>query len=463
MTNKMIWLAALGLATTAACKDDSGLTGDDGPEPDAAPMPDAPPGVTIVDVPAGDISVDTTWTKNKIYVLQGYVFVTGGTLTIEAGTTIKGQSGSALTVTKNAKMVAAGTAAEPVVFTSASATPASGDWGGVVMLGKAPINVTGGTNLIEGFAASFGDRVSYGGGASPDPAHNCGSLRYTRIEYAGFALSTDVELNGLTLGGCGTATEIDYVQSHLGLDDGIEIFGGTVNVNHIVITQPDDDGLDWDFGWNGRAQFVIIQQKDGRGDKGIEADSNPNNNDLLPRSAPEIWNATLIGGDGPVSSKRQGGIHLRRGTAGKINNTIIAYFNQFAADVDGASTRGQFGAALTFKNTYFVKSTNAAAVWPANFDVSGGNQNDCDPAPAAPNTNCFDEQAMIGGDATNRLDVDVQLGAPKNITAPSFKPNAGSPVLTGCGTPPTGFDATATFCGAVGTTDWTAGWTRFPG
>ena len=461
MTKKMIWLAALGLAT-AACKDDSGLTGDDGPEPDAAPMPDAPPGVTIVDVPAGDIATDTMWTKNKIYVLQGYVFVTGGTLTIEAGTTIKGANGSALTVTKDAKINAVGTAAEPIVFTSASATPASGDWGGIVLLGKAPINVTGGTNQIEGFAASFGERVRYGS-TTPDSNHDCGKLKYARIEYAGFALATDVELNGLTLGGCGAATEIDYVQSHLGLDDGIEVFGGMVNLSHLVITQPDDDGLDWDFGWSGRAQFVIVQQKDGRGDKGFEADNNPNNNDLTPRSTPEIWNATLIGGDGLSSAKKQGGMHLRRGTAGKINNAVIAYFNQFGADVDGASTRGQFGTNLTIKNTYFMKSTNAAAVWPANFDVSGGNQNDCDPAPAPAGTNCFDEQLMIGGDATNHLDVDAQLAAPKNLAAPSFKPNAGSPVLTGCGTPPAGFDTTATFCGAVGTVYWTAGWTRFPG
>ena len=459
MTNKMIWLAALGLATTAACKDDSGLTGDDGPEPDAAPVPDAPPGVTLVDVAAGDIAVDTTWTKNKIYTLKGYVFVTGGTLTIEAGTTIKGENGSALAITKDAKIVANGTAAEPIVFTSAAATPASGDWGGVVMLGKAPINVTGGTNPIEGFAASFGERVRYGG---TDAAHNCGTLKYARIEFAGFALAVDTELNGLTIGGCGAATVIDYVQSHLGLDDGIEIFGGTVDVKHLVITQPDDDGLDWDFGWSGRAQFVIVQQKDGRGDKGFEADNNPNNNDLTPRSAPTIWNATLIGGDGPSTAKKQGGMHLRRGTAGLINNAVVAYFNQFGADIDGTSTRAQFGAALQIKNTYFMKSTNAAAIWPANFDMGATAQNDCDPAPAPVGSNCFDEQAMIGGDATNHLDVDAQLVAPKNLTTPNFKPAAGSPVLTGCGTPPSGFDTTATFCGAIGANDWTAGWTRYP-
>jgi len=459
MKKNMIWLAALGLATTAACKDDSGLTGDDGPEPDAAPMPDAPPGVTLVDVPAGDIATDTTWTKDKVYTLKGYVFVTGGTLTIQAGTVIKGDSGSALTITKDAKINAVGTAAEPIVFTSSAATPVSGDWGGVVLLGKAGINVTGGSNPIEGFATSFGERTRYGGGATPNDAHDCGKLKYARIEYAGFELAPGTELNGLTIGGCGSATEIDYVQSHLGLDDGIEVFGGTVNLKHLVISQPDDDALDWDLGWTGKVQFVIIQQKTGRGDKGFEADNHPSVFSSLPRSAPEIWNATLIGGDSPTTGKKQGGMHLRRGTAGKISNAIVAYWNQFAVDVDGLDSANQFGASsLSVKHTYFVKST-AADLWPANFDVSGGNQNDCQ----TPNTNCVDEALTIGGDATNHQNVDVMLTAPLDVVTPNFKPAAGSPALTGCGTPPTGLDTAATYCGAIGTTDWTMGWTRFPG
>ena len=454
MMKQIVWLAAAALATTAACKDNSGLTGDDQPEPDAAPQPDAPPGVTIVDVPAGGIATDTMWTKDNIYVLKGYVFMTGGTLTIEAGTQIRGDMGSALTITKDARIVAAGTAAEPIVFTSSSAAPVSGDWGGVVLLGKATINVTGGTNPIEGFPTSYGERIRYGG---TDDAHDCGTLRYVRIEYAGFELAPATELNGLTLGGCGTATEVDYVQSHLGLDDGVEVFGGTVNLQHIVITQPDDDGLDWDLGWTGKAQFVIVQQKPGLGDKGIEADNHPSVFTSSPRSAPEIWNMTLIGGDGPTADKRQGGMHLRRGTGGRINNTIIAYFNQFGVDVDGLDSAGQYGTGLQFANTYFMKSTNAAAVWPTNFDVSNGNENDCQ----TPNTNCFDEATAIGAGATNHVDVDVMLGAPRNLAAPDFKPMAGSPVLAGCGTPPAGFDTTATFCGAIGATDWTAGWTRF--
>ncbi len=451
---KTTWLAAVALLAIPACKDNS-LTGDDTQLPDAPPVvqPDAPPGITLVDVPAGDISVDTHWTADKIYTLKGYVWVTGGTLTIDAGTTIKGDNGSALTITKDAKINAVGTVDKPIVFTSSQATPASGDWGGLVLAGKAPINVTGGTNKIEGFADTFGERIVYGG---TDATHNCGMLKYARIEYAGFALSVDNELNGLTLTGCGSQTTIDYVQVHLGLDDGVEIFGGTVDVKHLVITQPDDDGLDWDLGWTGKAQFVIVQQRVGRGDKGFEADNNRNGGDLLPRSAPEIWNYSLIGSDG-LATDPQGGMHLRRGTAGKMNNGIVEFFPKFAADIDNAvpGSVAQFTAgALAIKNTYFVKATAATAIWPTNFDVAGN--------PPADNDGGLDEAAQLGGDVTNHMGVDPALTSPKNLTAPNWKPSAGSPVLTGCGTPPAGFDQTATFCGAIGTVDWTTGWTRFP-
>jgi len=458
MSKCTTWLAALALATAAACGDDSGLIGE--PMPDAGEEIDAPPGVTIVNVPAGDISTDTTWTKDNVYVLGGYVFFTGGTLTIEAGTTIRGKNGSALTITKDAKIVARGTAAEPIVFTSSSATPMAGDWGGLVLLGKASINVAGGVEDVDGFASSYGDRIVFGGGASPDDDHDCGTLEYVRVEYAGFELSPGSELNGITLGGCGRQTVVDHVQSHMGLDDGIEVFGGTVDLRHVVISQPDDDGLDWDLGWRGTAQFLIVQQREGTGDKAFESDNHPSVYSSTPRSAPELWNVTLIGGDGPAAEKRQGGMHLRHGTAGKINNAIIAYFNGFAVDIDGSDSAALYGTALSIKHTYFVKSTNATAVWPDSFDVSSGDENDCQ---GGANTSCLDEATVIGQDPTNHVDVDVELGAPKNLTAPDFRPASGSPVLTGCGTPPAGFDTSATFCGAIGTTDWTAGWTKFPG
>lgn len=446
--NKHVFVSLLLLAACGG--DDGGLTGDDTPPPDA-PSSDTPPGSMIIEVPGGDISGDITWTAENTYVLTGYVFMTSGTLTIEAGTVIKGENGSALTITKDAKLNAVGTAANPIVFTSNQTPATPGDWGGVVLLGKGPINVVGGTNSVEGFPTSYGDRIVYGGGANPDAAHDCGTLKYARIEYAGFLLSPDNELNGLTVAGCGSATTLDYIQVHLGQDDGVEMFGGTANLSHVVITQPDDDALDWDRGWTGKVQFLVVQQKLGRGDKGIEADNNNNDNELAPRSAPELWNVTFVGANGAAGDP-QGGIHLRRGTAGKINNAIIMGFTKFAIDIDGSSSVNQFAANnLTVEHTYFVKGSNATAVWPASFDGAG-----------AGNDGGFDEAAQIGGDATNKLDVDPMLTSPFNTTAPSWKPAAGSPALTGCGTPPAGLDTTATFCGAIGATDWTTGWTKFP-
>ena len=442
---------SLALALTlAACGGDSGLTGDDTGPVDSGPDIDGPPGSETIRIPAGDITGDLTWKGANTYILEGYVFLVSGTLTIEPGATVKGENGSALTITNDARISAAGTADKPIVFTSNKSPATAGDWGGVVLLGKAGINVVGGTNAVEGFPTSYGDRIVYGGGATPNNAHDCGTIKYARIEYAGFLLSPDNELNGLTVGGCGSSTVLDFIQVHLGQDDGVEMFGGTANLNHIVISQPDDDALDWDRGWTGKAQFLIVQQRPGRGDKGIEADNSNNDNELLPRSAPEVWNATFIGSNGAATDP-QGAFHLRRGTAGKINNAIVMGFPKFAADIDGTSSVNQFGAtSLSIKNVYFMKAASALSNWPAGFD--GAN---------AGNDGGFDEATMIGGDATNRIDVNPMLVEPFNVTVPNWAPAAGSPVLAGCGTPPAGLDQTATFCGAIGATDWTAGWTKY--
>ena len=442
----------LALSLFAGCGD----SGSNNNTPDARPSGgvDAAGGGNLVDVPAGDITASTTWTADNIYTLRGQVFVTGGTLTIEAGTVIQGDPGSVLVITAGAQLNAVGTAAAPIVFTSSQMIPSAGDWGGVVLLGRAPINVTGGTNLVEGFPEATGTKVEYGGAVA---AHNCGTLRYARFEYAGFELSTDNELNALTVAGCGSDTEIDFVQMHQGLDDGIEFFGGTASATHLVISQPGDDGVDWDLGWTGKLQFVIVQQKNGDGNNAIEADSNKNNNDALPRSAPEVWNYTFIGGDG-VSADKSGGMHLRRGTAGKLSNGIVAYFPTYAIDIDGSSSVAQFeSTALSIEHTFFVKSA-ATEVWPTNFDVDAATtmQNDCVADV------CFDEATEIGAAPTNHMGVDPMLTAAKNLDAPNWAPMAASPVMSGCGTPPAGLDTSATFCGAVGATDWTAGWTSFP-
>ena len=456
-TRNLVLCLVLCLPIAAACGDDD----DDGVDnPDAADGIDAPGGgeVDVTD----DVEADTTWSADNVYILKNHIFVRGATLTIEAGTLVKGDQGSSLVITNDSQINGTGTAAAPIVFTSNQpvGTRAAGDWGGVVLLGKAGINVTGGVDNIEGFAA--GTAGTEFGGTSD--SHDCGTLTYARIEFAGFEIATDNELNGLTVGGCGTGTELDFIQVHKGADDGVEFFGGTAGISHVVISQPDDDGLDWDNGWTGDVQFLIVQQSTTAGDKGFESDNNGSSMDATPRSAPTIYNATLIGSDANPGGafKTQGAMHLREGTAGIFRNFIIAHFADYGPDVDDYPTVLQTmggSPALTIESSYFFDNANGTNMgWPAGFDESEGVQNDCD----GDDANCFDEAAFFSAGARANTFADPMLEAPLNVTAPNFAPKNGAPVLTGGATPPSGFDASATFIGAIGDTDWTADWTAYP-
>ncbi len=427
----------------------AGLTACGGDDNDKAPVVQDG-GSSAIEVTA-DVTTSTTWTADKTYTLRKHVFVRdGATLTIEPGTVIQGSRGSSLVVTSTGKVNAAGTAAAPIVFTSAQPAGyrAPGDWGGVVLLGRAPINVTGGTNQIEGFPAGT-TGTTYGGA---DAAHDCGTIRYARIEFAGFQLAVDNELNGLTVGGCGSETELDYIQVHKGADDGIEFFGGTADLKHALITQPDDDGLDWDYGWTGRAQFVVVQQNGLVGDRGIEADNNGAAHDALPRSMPTIYNLSLIGSNSEpgTAGKSQGAIHFRRGTGAHVYNAVVTGFTDKVIDVDGAATVAQFtGGDLFLANSLIHDNFNivdTTTPWP-DSDNDGG----------------FDEAAAFFGTALANGAADPLLGAPYDLAAPSFLPAAGSPALTGGATPPADgfFDVAATFKGAFGTQDWASGWTAY--
>jgi hypothetical protein len=400
---------------------------------------------------SADVTADTTWTSGSVYTLTKHVFVRdGATLTIEPGTKVLGLRGSSLVVATTGKIHAAGTAAAPIVFTSGQPEGyrAPGDWGGVVLLGLAKINVSAGFTQIEGFPSGTA-ATTYGG---TDDAHDCGTIRYARIEFAGFQLAPDNELNGLTVGGCGSQTELEYIQVHKGADDGIEFFGGTADLKHAVITQPDDDGLDWDFGWTGRVQFAVVQQNALVGDKGIEADNNNNGKDNEPRSNPLVYNLTLVGSNlGGAGKTGQGGIHFRRGTAGHVYNAIVTGFTSRVIDVDGPESVAQFGAGELFLRDSVIYAnagvTDATTAWPET-DNDGG----------------FDEASAFFAAGLGNAAVDPQLADPANLAAPSFLPAAGSPALTGGATPPSDgfFDATATFKGAFGSVDWTSGWTAFP-
>ncbi len=407
-----------------------------------------------------DVTQNTTWTKGNDYVLKQLVYVDNATLTIQPGVKVLGDKGSALIVTTTGELAAEGTAAEPIVMSANFPVGMRGggagkNWGGVVLLGKAAINVPGGTNLAEGVKDE--PRNYYGGGATPNEKHNCGTLKYVRIEFAGETLDPMNELNGLSLYACGSDTVIDYVQVHRGIDDAVEMFGGSVNLKHLVLTGNDDDAIDWDQGWTGKMQFVAVTQYAGFGNHGIEADSNRANGDLMPRSNPTLYNVTLVGRNPDKTNGGEGtsrGMVLRVGTAGKMSNMIVTNFTDWSMFVDGPACANLWTAGeLAVKNSVFFNNGTNVFSQVESSKING----------AVPTPDLNEGEALQVAALANR-NVDPMLEDPTNVTKPNWKPKASAPVLTGGATPPNDgfFDASATFVGAVGATDWTQGWTAYP-
>lgn len=266
----------------------------------------------------GTFDENYTLTNDEKWLLSGGVFVDNNSeLTIEAGTTVYAANDGTtpfLSILRGSKINASGTSTSPIVFTTIKSNPQAGDWGGLILNGYATIN-TGMT------AEGEGGTGTYGGLNDND---NSGVLRYVRVEYAGKILGTDNELNGFSFNGVGSGTTVEYIQAYKGADDGIEFFGGTVNVKYAVSTGNGDDSFDWTHGWRGKGQFWVAEQDGLSGDRGIEADNNGDNNSVSPFSNPILSNLTLIGADdGDVSNT---GMRLREGTKGKIYNAIVVNF-----------------------------------------------------------------------------------------------------------------------------------------
>ncbi len=274
---------------------------------------------------AGDITEDRTLDASISYTLSGGVYVKeGATLTIPAGTMIKSdptESVAYLLIERGAKIQATGTVSDPIVFTSGAANPASGDWGGIILCGYAPIN-----NGNEA-TAEVGD-VLYGG---DNPADNSGTLSYVRVEYTGNAINDEKEHNGFTFNAVGSGTSISYLQSYMGNDDGFEFFGGTVEANYLISSGSGDDSFDWTYGWSGTGSYWIAEQIPGIGDRGIEADNNGDDNGASPFSNPTLSNLTLTG------YGESDGIKLREGTKANISNVVIDNFSD-GIDMEHAIT-----------------------------------------------------------------------------------------------------------------------------
>ena len=245
-----------------------------------------------------------------------------GTLTIDAGVKLYGSAGADfLVVNRGSEIYAQGTSTAPVVFTSKQSVEGQtnvdsiGQWGGVVILGRAPISACPGetaSGTPECQAQVEGTNAFYGGNSAHD---NSGELKYVRVQHSGFEIAPNNELNGITLAGVGDGTSVNHVQVHNSSDDGIEIFGGTVNISRIVLTGNDDDSLDTDTGWNGAAQFVVIMQRANGGDRANEFSAIRR----TPYSKPKIANFTYVGrGAGKEA------IILNQGTQGTFVNGVVS-------------------------------------------------------------------------------------------------------------------------------------------
>lgn len=321
------------------------------------------------------------WTAENTYILNGLVYLeSGGRLNIEAGTVIKGRGEddlatgditSALIITRGAKIFAEGTADDPIIFTAEDDditdpddfdSQDRGEWGGLIVLGNATIARPDGEDGIEGIVTTE-QRARYGGTVDNDTS---GVIRYVSIRHGGAQLSTDNEINGLTLGGVGSGTVIEYIEVFANLDDGIEFFGGTVNVKYASVAFCGDDGMDYDYGWRGNGQFwFVIQQNDtGTGRAGEHDGASPD--ELTPFSQPTIYNATYIGvgsdgtgSGGDVIRENPLAVLFRDNAAGYYVNSLFTGYNGAAVGIEDregtdVDSYGRFqDGDLDFRNNLF--------------------------------------------------------------------------------------------------------------
>jgi hypothetical protein len=386
----------------------------------------------------GRFTSDVVLTNDTYWVLRGAVFIQEpARLVIQPGTRIIGETATrgTLVIDRGAQIIADGTRQQPIVFTSDQpiGQRGRGDWGGLIINGRAPVNLPGGVGIGEG------DTGVYGGS---DPNDSSGILRFVRVEFAGIEFSPDNELNGIAFQGVGRGTIVDHIQVSFNKDDGIEMFGGSVDIKRAVLTAIGDDSIDWTFGWNGRLQFAIVQQRGDDGDRGIEADNNGNNNDLLPRSNPTLYNVTMVGDPGTTfGAESLTGMTLREGTAGTLRNFIVTGFKTTGVAVSNPATLQQVASgALSLSHSIFFGNVGS------NF-ASGAS-------------------TLVAANASTINVVNPELIDPFNRTAPNFRPAPGSPALSlAPAIPPNdGFFEIALFRGALDVdpaNDWTLGWTSY--
>lgn len=421
---------------------------------------------------SGKITSNTTLKANKIYKLRGLVYVTNGaTLTIEPGTKIVGEAdkNGALIITRGSKIMAEGTAANPIIFTSEKPSPKRGDWAGVVILGNAPTNSSfGGANGVGEIEGGINNSEGLGLYGGTNAADNSGVLKYVRIEYAGYAFLPDKEINGLTFGGVGNGTTVDYVEVAYANDDSFEWFGGTVNCSHLISYKGLDDDFDTDNGYSGKVQFGIAvrdsQVADVSGSNAFESDNDANGSTLTPQTSATFSNMTIIGpinsaNPGSINALFQNALQIRRNSSISVFNSVFTGFpvGLFIDATKGSPTDSNIvGDKLFFENNVLAGNTT-----PLKFG----------PSTSTPTTYTLADLTTwfnAKGNTILASTADVKLAgawAPAGTT-PNFTPTAGSPLLTG-GAFTNAKLATwftqVTYRGAVkdATDTWYAGWTNF--
>ena len=398
---------------------------------------------------SGTITSDLTLTEGNFYALSGAVFVGGdnensAVLTVEPGVTVYGNSGNDyLVVSRGSQIMANGTADEPITFTSRDHVVGgldageAGQWGGMIILGngystKCPQDGSECSLQVEGAQ----EGAVFGGSDNED---NSGTLRYVRVMHGGFEIAPDNELNGITFGGVGSGTTVEYVQVHKNADDGVEFFGGAVNAKYLTFTGVQDDSVDWDNGYQGKLQFVLVKHADddSDGNRAIEGDGD--GGDGTEFSNPMVANMTVIGNAFDTADSDSEGILLRDQTNAQLYNIIVtgpAEMGEcFEADLSDGDTTLE--ANMDGTNTPQMTFSNSVLACSENIKDSG----------------TFDQTTWFTAQTGNSL-LDETATVLDGIytvdtTAPADVASMDS------------FFITVDFIGAVkdADNDWTAGWT----
>ena len=421
---------------------------------------DAP--AVIEDTLEGNITADRTISAANKNFLKGFAYVkSGATLTIEAGSVIKGISvasgerAASLIIEPGAKIIAEGTVDKPIVFTSDKepGKRVTGDWGGLIICGNARVNRTNQPTIEGGPGTHYGNTTSdeFNGESS-------GKLKYVRIEFAGYPLEPDKEINGLTFGGVGSGTEVEFVQVSYSNDDSYEWFGGTVNAKHLIAYKGWDDDFDTDYGYTGKLQFLLsVRDKDiadTSDSNGFESDNDGDGSTNTPFTKPVFSNVTLIGpfygkvsdrtqaeveaktadaANGAKGGKYQAAMHLRRNSSLNIYNSV---FTGWPYGLRATDKKGQANDGIAIENVIF------AGMWKNFYEDEKVSENFFNRA--GNNTVLENTRQIIAKDGDySSVVADAVKGADFSKLADSF------------------FEK-VTYKGAFdGTNDWTEGWTNW--